>query len=63
MEKALREAEWIVVEAVVSDHKLLWVGAEAPAEPVDPGVDEEGNPLPLVKRTWQIGFESTDVCP
>jgi len=46
--------EFITVEVVVSDHKLKWLGNAGEEGPVDTGVDDSGNPRPLIKRIWVV---------
>jgi len=52
--EALRNADSMIVEVVISDRPgtLAWRGEKGDA--VDPGVDDEGNPLPLIKHVWAV---------
>lgn len=52
--QALRDANSITVEVVISDQPgaLKWLGEVG--NPVDPGFDDEENPLPLIKHVWVV---------
>jgi len=53
-DNAFKESGWIIVEVVVSDGELRWVGGTEPENPVATSPDDEGNPRPVVKRTWTV---------
>ncbi len=57
----LRDSENIAVEVVISDQPgaLKWTGDLV--NPVDPGVDDLGAPLPLIKHVWVVTLEGE--CP
>ncbi len=54
--KEVEDGVTIPVHVVVSDHKLRWQGGKEPTKPVDPGNDENGEPLPVITRVWVVGF-------
>jgi hypothetical protein len=58
--QALRDSQSITVEVVISDRPgaLKWVGEVG--NQVDPGLDDEGKPMPLIKHVWVV--ELTGEC-
>lgn len=57
----LRDSESISVEVVISDSPGALKWTNALDNPVDPGLDDEGNPLPLIKHVWVVTLEGD--CP
>ncbi len=57
----LRDSERITVEVVISDSPGALKWTNALNNPVDPGVDEEGNSLPLIKHVWVVTLKGE--CP
>ena len=43
----------LTVHVVVSDHSLKW-NSNNKEQPVDTGIDENGNPRPLITRVWVV---------
>jgi len=52
---------YVTVEVVVSDHEVTWAPTIDETQPVQTGMDEEGNPYPMIKRIWVV--ELVDTCP
>ena len=57
-----RDAKEIIVEVAISDQPgAMKFERKLDEEPVDPGVDDQGNELPLIKFAWVITL--LDNCP